>query len=300
VSTPEDSGHPDRGNPVLAEPSPPISSIRTIPDPDNPPWGLLVASLVWLASVVLTLIIPQLCALPYVLTNYRGISGGPTKETLLSDKTFVLLLVIGLFVAQLITLAIAWAVVTKLGKLSFKKTLGLSWPANFGALKSIGLAFLLFLIAMLILKMIGGQDNDLQRILNSSRAAALVIAFIAAATAPLIEEVVYRGLLYSALQRLAGPLTGVIVVTTVFAGLHVLQYWPDAGAIVSISLLSLVLTMIRARTGRLLPCYVIHLVFNGIQSILIITEPYIRALYESWRPKPVTGVLHTLLTLLFQ
>jgi membrane protease YdiL (CAAX protease family) len=282
-------------NPIPAELSS-VSPTPPIPDPDNPPWGLLVASLVWLASVVLTLIIPQLCALPYVVTHYRSIPGGPTKETLLSDKTFVLLLVIGLFVAHLITLALAWAVVTRLGKLSFKKTLGLSWPASLGALKSIGLALLLFLIAMLILKKFGGQENDLQRILNSSRAAALVVAFIAAATAPLIEEVVYRGLLYSALQRLAGPITGVIVVTTVFAGLHVLQYWPDAGAIVSISLLSLVLTAIRARTGRLLPCYAIHLVFNGIQSVLIVAEPYLRALYEAWRQKPLTGLLHILFT----
>jgi membrane protease YdiL (CAAX protease family) len=255
-----------------------------------------VASLVWLASVVLTLIIPQLCALPYVVAHYRGLAGGPTKETLLSDKTFVLLLVIGLFVAHLITLILAWAVVTRLGKLSFKKTLGLSWPVNLGAVKSIGLAVLLFMIAMVILKLFGGQENDLQRILNSSRAAALVVAFIAAATAPLIEEVVYRGLLYSALQRLAGPIIGVIVVTSVFAGLHVLQYWPDGGAIASISLLSLVLTAIRARTGKLLPCYVIHLVFNGIQSVLIVAEPYLRALYETWRQKPSTGLLHILFT----
>jgi hypothetical protein len=41
-----------------------------------------------------------------------------------------------------------------------------------------------------------------------------------------------------------------------------------------------------------LPCYVIHLVFNGIQSVLIVAEPYLRALYEAWRQKPLTGVLH--------
>jgi membrane protease YdiL (CAAX protease family) len=283
-------------NPVPEESFQSLPSAKPILDPDNPPWGLLAASLTWLASVVLTVAIPQLCALPYIVTHYRGMPGGPTKEILLSDKTFVLLLVIGLFVAHLISMAVAWAVVTRLGKLSFTQTLGLSWPAGFGAWKSVGLAFLLFLLAMLILKMFGGQENDLQRILNSSRAAALVVAFIAAVTAPLIEEVVYRGLLYSALQSLAGPVTAVIIVTSVFAGLHVLQYWPDAGAILSITLLSLVLTAIRARTGRLLPCYVIHLVFNGIQSILIVAEPYLRALYESWRPKAVTGALLTLFT----
>ena len=255
-----------------------------------------LALLTWFSSVVLIIIIPQLCALPYVALRYRD-SIGPTKEALLSDKTFVLILVIGLFVAHLVTLALAWAVVTRFRKFPFRETLGLSWPSSFGPWKSTGLAILLFVMAMLIVWKFGGQETDLERILRSSRAAALVVAFLAATTAPLVEEVVYRGLLYSALQRLAGPITAVIVVTSLFAGLHVLQYWPDAGAITSISLLSLVLTGIRARTGRLLPCYIIHLVFNGIQSVIIVLDPYIRAAYQSSRPDAVPGAIHSLFNL---
>jgi hypothetical protein len=49
------------------------------------------------------------------------------------------------------------------------------------------------------------------------------------------------------------------------------------------------LTFIRARTGRLLPCFVIHLVFNGIQSLIIVFEPYLRALFV--RPQAPTGAL---------
>ena len=295
MSTPQDSGYPGPAN-FPVESSDPLASAKPLLDPDNPPWGVVVASLMWIASVVLIIIVPQLCALPYVATHYRGTTG-PTKDALLSDKTFVLILVIGLFVAHLITLAIAWAVVTRFGKISFKHSLGLSWPRNFGVLKSVGFALLLFFMAWVIVWKFGGQETDLERILRSSRAAALVIAFIASATAPIVEEVIYRGLLYSALQRLAGPIAGVIIVTSLFAGLHVLQYWPDFGAIASISLLSLVLTAIRARTGRLLPCYVIHLVFNGIQSVLIVLQPYFRALYEGSRHDAVTGALHSLFTI---
>ncbi len=32
----------------------------------------------------------------------------------------------------------------------------------------------------------------------------------------------------------------------------------------------------RAYSGRLLPCYVMHLVFNGLQSIVILFEPYVQ------------------------
>jgi membrane protease YdiL (CAAX protease family) len=69
------------------------------------------------------------------------------------------------------------------------------------------------------------------------------------------------------------------------------------GAILSIALLSVVLTVVRARTGRLLPCFVIHLVFNGVQSAIIVAEPYLRSVIERGQPKPagtLTYLLHFL------
>ena len=83
-----------------------------------------------------------------------------------------------------------------------------------------------------------------------------------------------------------------------FAGLHVLQYWPNFGAISAISLLSLTLTVVRARTGRLLPCYVIHLVFNSIQSIIIIADPYLHALFQTLYHDATPAIFHSLLVLL--
>ncbi len=265
------------------------------PDPDNPPWSLLQALLTWLASVIL-LLVPQVCALLYVAYHYEGVI--PTKAVLFGDKTFFLILVSVLLPVHVLTLALAWAVVTRRGKVSARQALGWSWSANFGIVRSLGLAILLFLVAMFIIYKFGGQETDLERILLSSRAAALITAFLAAATAPLVEEVIYRGLLYSAFQRVIGPVFAVIVVASMFAGLHVLQYWPNAGAISAITLLSVVLTIVRARTGRLLPCFVIHLVFNGIQSLIIVFEPSLRALYHSLHPEAVgPGLINFLLGL---
>ena len=265
------------------------------PDPNNPPWSLLQAFLTWIASVIL-LLLPQLIALPYLVSHYRGLR--PTPEVLLADKTFIIIVVAGILPAHLITLILAWAVVTRLGKVSARKALGWSWGPGFGLWQSVGLAFLLFVMAWLITLVLGGQETELERILQSSRVAALLIAFIATATAPLVEEIIYRGVLYPALQRSMGAIPAVLIVTLMFAGPHVPQYWPNLAAISSITLLSVVLTVIRARTGRLLPCFVIHLVFNGIQSLIIVFEPYLRALFEHWRPQTPTGVLPYLLRFL--
>jgi membrane protease YdiL (CAAX protease family) len=250
------------------------------PDPDNPPWSLLQAFLTWVASVIL-LLLPQLIALPYLLSHYQGLR--PTAEVLLADKTFIIIVVSGILPAHLITLILAWAVVTRLGKVSARKALGWSWKPGFRLWQSVAVAFLLFLMAWLITLVLGGRETELERILQSSRVAALLIAFIATATAPLVEEIIYRGVLYPALQRTMGAIPAVLIVTLMFAGPHVQQYWPNLAAISSITLLSAVLTVIRARTGRLLPCFVIHLVFNGIQSLIIVFEPNLRALLEHWR-----------------
>jgi membrane protease YdiL (CAAX protease family) len=264
-----------------------------IPDPDDPPWSLLQAFLTWLASVVL-LVLPQLLAIPYLVTHYQGLR--PTPEVLLADKTFIIIVISGIVPAHLITLFLAWAVVTRWGKVSATKALGWNWKPGFGVWQSVALAILLFLIAWLIALTLGGQETELERILQSSRAAALLIAFVAVATAPLVEEIIYRGVLYPALQRSMGAIPAVLIVTLMFAAPHVPQYWPNLAAISSITVLSVVLTVIRARTGRLLPCFVIHLVFNGIQSLIIVFEPYLRALLV--RPHAPNGALTHILRFL--
>jgi uncharacterized protein len=274
--------------PPVAEGNLQSSPLQNQLDPNNPPWTLLQALLTWVGSVAL-LLLPQILAIPYLISHYRGVQ--PTKEILFADKTFVLINVLGIVPSHALMLLLAWGVVTRMGKISWRKALGWSWKPPFGLRESVVLAILLFFVAMLIISNFGGQETDLERLLQSSRITALIIGVIAATSAPLVEEVVYRGILYSALQRAAGPLLAIIVVTSLFAGLHVLQYWPDKGAISAIALLSLALTVVRARTGRLLPCFVIHLVFNGIQSLIIIFDPYLRALYHLWRHDSAAGVV---------
>ena len=264
----------------------------TAPGPDNPPWGIPGAVLTWAASIAMLAIVPNVCVLPYLLSRYRGVAA--TKEILVADKTFIFLFVLGWLPAHLLTLALIWAVATRLGKRSIRGVFGWSWSPNFGLWRSSALAISLFIVTIVLVGFLGGQKTDLDRIIESSRATAVTLAIIAVATAPLVEELIYRGLLYSAFQRAVGQWGAVIIVASMFAGLHVVQYWPNAGAISSITMLSVVLTLIRARTGRLLPCFVVHLVFNGVQSVIILVEPYIRAGLELWRQHPVNGVIRIL------
>jgi membrane protease YdiL (CAAX protease family) len=98
--------------------------------------------------------------------------------------------------------------------------------------------------------------------------------------------------LYSALQRTAGPAFAVGLVTFLFAIVHLPQYYPSVSTMILLTLLSLTLTLIRVKTGNLLPCIILHTIFNGFQSILLIIEPYVKI--ESTAEDALTALIHTL------
>ena len=61
------------------------------------------------------------------------------------------------------------------------------------------------------------QDNDLFKSSAAQMPPFISIAFIATFTAPFVEEVVYRGVVYSAFQRAMGVPAAFLVTTFLFA-----------------------------------------------------------------------------------
>lgn len=269
----------------------PATPVDKNPTPDNPSWNWLSASGIWLASLVF-LALPTVFALFYAAAKNVDLRNAESlKDFLLNDSGAILLQIILVFPAHLLTLALCWAVVTRFNKFSFRGMLGWNWGGfNFWHIAVIIVAF--FLLAYALTAYFGEQENELTRILHSSRAAVYIVAFLATFTAPIVEEVVYRGIIYSAFYKAFGVVVAVIVASTLFAAVHFLQYNGDVTALIMICLLSLVLTLVRVRTRNLLPCIVLHTVFNGIQSLLLILEPYLNfgtsnenhsALFHLWK-----------------
>lgn len=245
------------------------------PAPNNPPWSSWAAFFVWFASVGFIVVIPGLFVFPYLAgQGIQFADKARLTEFLQNDPTTILISVIAIIPAHILTLVLAWAVVTKLNKFSFFETLGWKW-CGFNWWNYLLILVAIFAIAGITSYYFPEQDNDLLKILRSSRAAVYVVAFIATFTAPLVEEVVYRGVLYSALQKSFGVPIGVFLVTVLFSAVHVYQYYPSYSTISLIVLLSLVLTLVRVRTKNLLPCVILHTIFNGIQSLLLILQPFL-------------------------
>ncbi len=252
----------------------PVTEEKT-PTPNDPPWNSWVAIGLWIISVLAIIIFPAIFLLPYLI----ALSGRFENQQLLlefaqADPTSIILQIIAVIPAHIFTLMASWLIVTKMRKFSFRQTLG--WRSG----GMVWWHYILIAVAFIVFANVVGsyfpeQENDLTRILKSSRTAVFIVAFMATFTAPLVEEVIYRGVLYSAFQRSFGVAAAVVAVTAMFTLVHVPQYLGSISTILLLALLSLILTLIRARTSNLLPCIILHTIFNAIQSVGLILEPYI-------------------------
>ncbi len=246
---------------------------------NNPPWNTPVAFGLWFASVILIVILQMLFVFPYVASQNVNFNDQQSFMTFVSnDPTAIFLQIAAVVPAHIITLIIAWLIITRINKYSFKEMLGWHWGGyNWWqtALWTVFLVGIVFAMAITMTYIYGDSENDLDKILKSSRYAVFLVAILATFSAPLVEEVVYRGVLYSALQRTTNIPIAVIMVTFVFAVVHFFQYWGDQATIITITFLSLLLTLIRVKTNSLLPCIFFHFVINGIQSFFLILQPYL-------------------------
>jgi len=273
---------------------------QSFPDPDDPAWGVGSALFVWIASIILIVVMPLLFLLPYAAS--KGLHMGDPNyvkalaELALGDKTGVLLQVVALLPSHLLTFVLIWALVTRFGRQSFFAAVGWGWSGRFRFWRCVALGLGLFIVGSTLAWLLGSaKPTQLEQIINSSLAARYSISILAVGTAPFVEEFMYRGVLYAPLQKLAGAPTAVVLVLALFTIIHVPQYWPNVGVLAAVALLSVALTLVRAYTHRLLPCIVIHLVFNGIQAVLLIAEPYAQKILPGSEPVNPTLLLPQLI-----
>ncbi len=259
-------------------------------DPNDPSWGIPAAVGLWLLSVFFILLLPTVFLLPYIASHSGGgsISAEALEQIATKDPTGIFLQILGLIPAHILTVAAAWLVITRMRKDSFTEALG--WKS--GGVRwwhYIAIVFGFFIIIAVVGQYIPMVEDELSRIASSSQAAMIAIAVMAVVTAPITEEVIYRGALYSAFQRRVGPFLSIIIVTLLFTSVHIPQYAENPSKIILIASLSLVLTLLRASSGNLLPAIILHTLFNSISAIQMLLTPYAKTLDK---PETAAAFLH--------
>jgi membrane protease YdiL (CAAX protease family) len=236
-----------------------------------PAWTVPAAFFNWGGSLVFALLVPLL-----LLLIYGGLFDPQMFQKLRSGQMtvpIIMLQLVGTFGGQVLSLLLSWVIVTGFGKRSFRGALGLGWTDTFKFPHAVALGVGLFGLSLALMALLPRHETDMDKLLQFGLLVRVTLALVATVGAPIQEEIVYRGVLYTALEKAIGLRASLVIVSLLFWSVHVFQYRESLATLVAVLVLSFALTALRAWSGKLLPCVATHLFFNAIQGVLIIFAP---------------------------
>ncbi len=228
--------------------------LRDVPSP----YGL------WIATFsVLIFIAPNLVLL--------GIAGVDAVETVTPDSTTLIVvnLVVGL-VLQVIVFGLALLPLLAAGR-PFSRLWGPTRTT--GAMVAIGLAtgfgvaIISFTLNAIVVLLAGVEDPVEQQLLQDALAGGLplaLVALLAVVVAPLVEEVIFRGVLFRALADRINLPVGLVLSSAVFALIHIEVVLSQPFALVGLFTVGFLLALAYYLTGNLMVAVLGHAVFNAI------------------------------------
>jgi membrane protease YdiL (CAAX protease family) len=224
-------------------------------------WGLPDALLCWLAGYLGAI----LASFPLYASHGSG--------DIDSKLVFGIILP-----AQQLTVVLAVVYVSRLkGQRSLAKDFGFrirlrdAKALTVGAVLEVGLT--LALIPILHLDP-DAKNQELLRDLNEHRDAGTVVLFVIGAVvfAPLVEELLFRGVLLRGLLRRTEPATAVLLSAVIFAFVHFIGDPNTLPFLPALAGLGAVLAVVAIRSGDLSTSIFIHAGFNLTTTILFLAS----------------------------
>jgi len=179
-----------------------------------------------------------------------------------------------------VALLIVWGFIRRRNS-SWNETFGMNWQglkraAGQGLASYVGIIPVIFVISFLyqIFLYAAGYPVTLQDVVviflePQSGWSLFFLLLLAVVVAPLVEEVLFRGMLLPVLMKKMSPGTAIVISSVFFAGIH--QHLPS---MVPLFVLAVVLALLYVYSGSLWTSIVLHAVFNGASiCILLLTLP---------------------------
>jgi len=152
------------------------------------------------------------------------------------------------------------------------RTAGFFRDAGWGIVILVGVMPLILgynIVAQIVMEWVGITPDvqDVTRIISesSSSTTKIYFALLALAVAPVVEELIFRGILLPALTRMAGVKTAIVVVSVLFAAVH--GHWPS---FVPLFMLSAALCLAYIYRGSLITSIAMHSAFNSLTIAVIL------------------------------
>ena len=234
-----------------------------VPEDLRVPWGW------WDLASFLVLSIAALVLL-WTLTVTAFYSAGITKEKFLQSVSYQgqSAIVVMLFLSVLLLAYLAAQM-----RLRFRAPVWrtLRWkPLDSGKVPAkaayLGLVFsgiaLSMLVALASSAFTPKSKMPIQQFLQD-RHTALLLLIMSVTIAPLFEETVFRGYIYPVVARTFGILPGILVTGLIFGLLHASQLGGNLPQVALLVGVGIVFTAVRAKTGNVLPGYILHVSYNS-------------------------------------
>jgi hypothetical protein len=111
-----------------------------------------------------------------------------------------------------------------------------------------------------------------------TRDTAMVLLVMSVLMAPLLEETIFRGLLYPVLARAWGIAWGIVVTGILFGLMHSQQLGGSKAHVALLILVGITLTWVRAGTRSVLASFLVHISYNGFLTAGFIASGALRHL----------------------
>jgi CAAX protease family protein len=249
------AAHPDGDGRVPVEPPEPVEGDRThSPDTDWRPWTAplaLVGGLVLAAVGALAVDLPALL-FGVEITSSHTPPGISIADTFVQDVAFVLAAVLCAHIGG--RAVRAW----QLGL----RPPGVGWRSAVRMIVLLLVAFLL--ISVVWSEVLNPTKEKLLQQLGSNESGLLLVlsAALTCVVAPICEEILFRGYIFTALRNWQGTMVAAIITALLFGGVH-------AGSAPALDLVPLAglgfgLCLLYRYTGSLYPCFAAHSLNNAI------------------------------------
>ncbi len=116
------------------------------------------------------------------------------------------------------------------------------------------------------------QPNPMQE-LFARRESLWLLATFGILVAPLIEEIVFRGFLYSALEHRHNSAVALVASTVVFALLHGAQYGWQLPQLSVLAAVGCAFGVVRMHTGSTKASTIVHAAYNGLVFLFLVSLP---------------------------
>ena len=139
-----------------------------------------------------------------------------------------------------------------------------------------GLSLLVFALTSVVSR---PDKVPIDEVFKYKQTAVLFVA-MAVLVAPLAEETVFRGYLYPTFARWFGVGPSIVITGVLFGMMHGPQLGEAKSLIAIMSLVGIVLTLVRSRTGSVFASFLMHLGYNSLigATLLLATHGFTKAL----------------------